>query len=228
MALQICDSVNPANAAPVTVNEALSPGSSPSFTEPPLKLPEGPVVKPKSNTTLLKPAGTLPRSASEKLKVEDKLGACEPVKPFSPDALALPSGGKSNPIPVIVDVDPGDVIADVFVMVKVNVLVCALNEHCTVAVEARPEFTPTMLMVSALTVALTPAITKTAASASMYLLNRDIEKTLLLVRSFGLNTSLAGFLLRLYKWGEKLAGQYKSHYCVCVLILKASAALVNE
>ena len=75
MALQICDSVNPVNAAPETVNEALSPGNSPSFGEPPAKLPEGPVVKPKSSTTLLKPAGTFPKSASEKLKVEVRLGA---------------------------------------------------------------------------------------------------------------------------------------------------------
>src|SRR4029079_3676064 len=95
MALQICDSVNPVNAAPVTVNEALSPGNSTSVTEPPVKLPEGPVVKPKSNTTLLKPAGTFPKSASEKLKVEVRLGACVPVKPFNPEALAFPSGGKS-------------------------------------------------------------------------------------------------------------------------------------
>ena len=76
MALHICDSVNPVNAAPVTVNEALSPGASPSFVEPPVKLPEGPVVKPKSSTTLLKPAGKLPRSASEKLKFDVRLGAC--------------------------------------------------------------------------------------------------------------------------------------------------------
>jgi len=134
MALQICVSVKPVNAAPLTVNEALSPGSSPSFTDPPLKLPEGPVVKPKSNTTLLSPAGTLPRSASEKSKSEDKLGACDPVKPFSPEALAFPIGGKSKPIPVIVEVDPGDVIAEVLVMVKVNVLVCELNSQTTVAV----------------------------------------------------------------------------------------------
>jgi len=95
IALQICCSVNPLNAAPVTVNDALSPGSNPSFTEPPAKVPAGPVVNPKSSTTLLKPAGTLPRSASEKLKVDDRLGACVPVKPFNPDALAFPSGGKS-------------------------------------------------------------------------------------------------------------------------------------
>src|SRR6185369_17821387 len=75
MALQICDSVNPLNAAPVTVNEALSPGASPSFGAPPAKVPAGPVVKPKSNTTLLNPAGRLPKSPSEKLKFEDKLGA---------------------------------------------------------------------------------------------------------------------------------------------------------
>jgi len=175
MALQICDSVNPANAAPVTVNEALSPGSSPSFGEPPLKLPEGPVVKPKSSTTLLKPAGTLPKSPSEKVKFEVRLGACIPVKPFSPEALALPSGGKSYPMPVIVDVEPGDVMADVFVMVKVNVLVCELNSQTTVAVEARPEFTPTIVMVSARTVELTPARMRTAASAKKCLLNRDIK-----------------------------------------------------
>jgi hypothetical protein len=43
IALQICASVNPLKAAPDTVNDALSPGNKPSFTEPPLKLPEGPV-----------------------------------------------------------------------------------------------------------------------------------------------------------------------------------------
>ena len=111
------------NAAPETVNDALSPGSKPSFTDPPVKLPEGPVVKPKSSTTLLKPAGTFPKSPSEKLKFEDKLGACMPVKPFNPEALAFPSGGKSKPMPVIVDVEPGWVIADVFVIVKVKVFV---------------------------------------------------------------------------------------------------------
>ena len=58
------------------------------------------------------------------------------MKPFSPEALALPVGGKSNPIPVIVEVDPGNVMAEVFVMVKVNVLVCELNSQTTVAVES--------------------------------------------------------------------------------------------
>jgi hypothetical protein len=57
------------------------------------------------------------------LKVDDRLGACIPVKPFNPEALALPSGGKSNPMPVIVDVEPGLVIAEVFVIVKVKVFV---------------------------------------------------------------------------------------------------------
>ena len=111
------------NAAPVTVNDALSPGNRPSFTDPPLKLPEGPVVKPKSRTTLLKPAGTFPKFPSEKSKLEDRLGACVPVKPFNPEALAFPSGGKSKPMPVMVDVEPGWVIADVFVIVKVKVFV---------------------------------------------------------------------------------------------------------
>src|SRR5687767_10187940 len=122
IALQICSSVNPANAAPDTVNEALSPGNRPSFTDPPLKFPELPVVNPKSSTTALKPCETLPRLASEKSKSDDRLGACDPVKPFNPEALALPTGGKSKPIPVIVEVDPGWVMAEVFVMVKVNVL----------------------------------------------------------------------------------------------------------
>ena len=126
--------MKPLNAAPVTVNDALSPGAKPSFVEPPEKLPEGPVVKPKSSTTLLNP-GTVPRSASEKLKVELRLGACAPVNPLRPEALALPSGGKSYPMPVIVDVDPGNVMFDVFVMVKVRVFVCELNSQTTVAVD---------------------------------------------------------------------------------------------
>lgn len=87
--------MNPLKAAPVTVNEADSPGRRPSFGLPPLKVPPGPVVKPKSSTVELKPPGTLPRSASEKLKVDERLGACEPVKPLRPEALALPPGGKS-------------------------------------------------------------------------------------------------------------------------------------
>ena len=45
IALQICASVKPVKAAPETVNEALSPGVRPSFTEPPLKFPELPVMK---------------------------------------------------------------------------------------------------------------------------------------------------------------------------------------
>ena len=139
--MQICCAVNPEKAAPVTVNEALSPGASPSFGEPPLKLPEFPVMKPKSSTAELNP-GTVPRAASEKVKFADKLGACMPVKPFNPEALALPRGGKSNPIPVIVEV-PGDV----FVIVKVKVFVCELKLQTTVAVAACPEFTPEMVKI---------------------------------------------------------------------------------
>ena len=172
IALQICDSVKPVNAAPLTVNEALSPGSKPSFTDPPAKLPEGPVVKPKSSTTLLKPAGRFPKSPSEKVKFDDRLGACMPVKPFSPEALALPSGGKSKPMPVIVDVDPGCVMADVFVIVKVKVFVCELNSQTTVAVEAWPELTPEMVIVSARAVAL--ANTTSATNGKTNLRNRDM------------------------------------------------------
>src|SRR6185436_6693815 len=116
IALQICSSVNPAKAAPEIMNDALSPGRRPSFTEPPLKLPLGPVVNPKSSTTLLNPSGRLPTSPSEKMKLDVKLGAWEPVKPLRPEALALPSGGRSKPIPVMVEVEPGCVIADVFVI----------------------------------------------------------------------------------------------------------------
>jgi hypothetical protein len=125
-------SVKPANAAPDTVKDALSPGKRPNAPVPELKLP--PVKKPKSSTALLKP-GTLPSTPSEKLKVEDRLGACMPLKPFRPDALALPAGGRSNPIPEIVEVEPGIVIADVFVSVNVNVLVWELNSATSVAVE---------------------------------------------------------------------------------------------
>src|SRR5919106_2868510 len=152
IALQISSSVNPAKAAPDTVNEALSPGANPSFTEPPEKFPEFPERNANSSTALLNPCGTLPTSASENVKLEDRLAACIPVKPFNPDALAFPSGGRSKPIPVIVEVDPGVVMAEVFVIVKVRVLVCELNSQTTVAVENWPESTPTMLMVSALTV----------------------------------------------------------------------------
>lgn len=151
IALQISSSVKPANAAPDTVNEALSPGSNPRLTEPPEKF--GPVINPKSSTALLNPCGTFPRSPSLNVKSDERLGACAPVKPLRPEALALPVGGKSKPIAVIVEVDPGVVIADVLVIVKVNVLVWELNSHTTVAVENPPESTPVSVIVSALTVA---------------------------------------------------------------------------
>jgi hypothetical protein len=53
----------------------------------------------------------------------------------------------------MVDVEPGWVMADVFVIVNVRVLVCALNSQTIVAVEKPPLSTPTMLTVSALAVA---------------------------------------------------------------------------
>jgi len=171
MALQICVSVKPVNAAPETTNEALSPGSKPSFTDPALKFPELPVINPKSNTAELKPCGTFPRSASEKMKFDDRLGACMPVKPFSPDALALPSGGRSKPMPVIVEVDPGCVMADVFVIVKVKVFVWELNSQTTVAVENWPESTPVTVIVSARTDAAV-ANTNSAAIEKTSLPNR--------------------------------------------------------
>jgi hypothetical protein len=127
-----CSSVKPANAAPLTVKDALSPGLNPSATLPDPKVL--PVRKPKSRTTDGAP-GTAPRTPSPKVKVELRLGACCPVNPLSPEGLAFPIGGKSKPNAVIVDVEPGSVIADVFVAVKVKVFVCELNSATTVAVE---------------------------------------------------------------------------------------------
>ncbi len=107
--------------------------------------------------------------------MDERLGACDPVKPFSPEALAFPVGGKSKPIPVMVAVDPGDVIAEVLVMVKVSVLVCELNSQTTVAVEIWPEPTPTMLIVSARTLEVAAAITNTAAKEMRKRLNRGMR-----------------------------------------------------
>ena len=207
IALQICVSVNPANAAPVTVNEALSPGSSPSFTDPPAKLPDGPVVKPKSNTTLLSPAGRLPRLPSEKSNVDERLGACDPVKPFSPEALAFPVGGKSKPMPVIVEVDPGVVIADVLVMVKVNVLVCELNSQTTVAVESCPELTPEMVIVSARTLEVAAAKTTSAATEKTKRLNRGMR----IPPWSSYLRSTTSFHPQMLEVGGELAGQVQFH-----------------
>ena len=103
--------------------------------------------------------GTFPRSASEKVNVEERLGACMPVNPLRPELLALPVGGKSKPMPVIVDVEVGDVMADVFVIVNVKVLVCELNSQTTVAVEACPLVAPTIVIVSARAVPTRNAVT---------------------------------------------------------------------
>jgi len=54
-------------------------------------------------------------------------------------------------------VEPGLVIAEVLVMVKVNVFVWELNSQTTVAVDACPELTPTIWIVSAF-VAVAPDI----------------------------------------------------------------------
>jgi hypothetical protein len=136
------------------------------------------VVKPKSSTTLLNPAGTFPRSASEKSKVDERLGACVPVNPLSPELLALPSGGKSKPMLVIVEVDPGDVRADVLVIVNVSVLVCELKEQSTVAVETFPLFVPVMIIGSACAVAVNMAKTPTALKDNKNLRTQDILSSL--------------------------------------------------
>src|SRR4029078_889956 len=120
-------------------------------------------------------------------------------------------------MPVIVDVEPGDVMAEGFVVGKVNVLVCELNSQTTVAVLARPEFTPTMLMVSARTVELTPGRMRTAASARIYLLNRDMENPP--PCSFLWTNHIARrVFLRPYKCREKLAGN-TNHTVACVRVI---------
>ena len=63
-------------------------------------------------------------------------------------------------------------MADVFVIVKVKVFVCELNSQTTVAVEAWPELTPEMVIVSARAVAL--ANTTSAANGKTNLRNRDM------------------------------------------------------
>src|SRR5690349_19767917 len=121
--------------------------------------------------------GTFPRSASEKLNVDDRLGACIPVNPLRPELLALPLGGRSKPMPVIVDVDPGEVMFDVFVIVKVRVLVCELNSQTTVAVDACLLSAPTMVIVSARAVP-TRHIEMLKALAKMNSLRENIDPPL--------------------------------------------------
>lgn len=52
-------------------------------------------------------------------------------------------------MPVMVAVEPGLVIAEVLVIVNVNVFVCELNSHTIVAVDICPEATPETVIVSA-------------------------------------------------------------------------------
>jgi len=80
---------------------------------------------------------------------------------------------------VITDVDPGDVIAEVFVTVRVKVLVCELKSQTIVAVEAWPELVPTIVIVSARAVIPALAITRKAATDQTSLLNRDMKMLLL-------------------------------------------------
>src|ERR1051326_8476619 len=81
-------------------------------------------------------------------------------------------------MPVIVEVEPGCVIADVFVIVKVNVFVWELNSQTTTAVEAWPELTPEMVIVSARTLVLATANTNSAANEKTNLPKWDIDSLL--------------------------------------------------
>jgi hypothetical protein len=76
-------------------------------------------------------------------------------------------------MPVIVEVDPGCVMADVFVIVKVKVFVWELNSQTTVAVENWPESTPVTVIVSARTDAAV-ANTNSAAIEKTSLPNWDM------------------------------------------------------
>jgi hypothetical protein len=161
------------------------------------------------------------------VKFEDRLGAWLPVKPFNPEALALPTGGKSKPIPVIVEVDPGVVMAEVFVIVKVNVLVCELNSQTTVAVENWPESTPVTVIVSARTVVLAAAKTMSAAIEKISLPNRDMD--FLLVVPKDTSATEQGALSPVLREFARSAGQSSSHLLGCVSgIIHIWRAAVNE
>jgi hypothetical protein len=67
------------------------------------------------------------------------------------------------------------VIAEVFVIVNVNVLVCALNSQTTVAVEKLPLSTPEIVIVSACAVAETMAKMLTALNEIKNFRNGDIS-----------------------------------------------------
>src|ERR1043165_6199092 len=67
-------------------------------------------------------------------------------------------------MPVMVDVEPGWVMPEVLVIVKVNVLVCELKLETTVAVDVRPELSPVTVMVSAQTTGPVPAMMDRAAT----------------------------------------------------------------
>ena len=64
----------------------------------------------------------------------------------------------------MVDVEPGDVIAEVFVIVNVNVFVCELKLQTIVAVESWPDVTPVTVIVSARVVTAAPLNIKSAAN----------------------------------------------------------------
>jgi hypothetical protein len=85
-------------------------------------------------------------------------------------------------MPVIVAVDPGEVIFEVFVIVNVNVLVCELNSQTIVAVESWPEVTPVTVIVSARVVTAAPQKMMKAASEKINLPNRDMSFLLVLTK----------------------------------------------
>jgi hypothetical protein len=149
------------------------------------------------------------------VKLAVRLGACIPEKPFNPEALAFPNGGKSKPMPVIVDVEPGCVICEVFVIVKVKVLVMELNSQTTVAVENWPESTPTIVMVSARTDVLAALKTNSAAKEKINFLNRDIEKPPCRARKIH-PRSTGGTGSRCKKSCENCGALQVSNRCVCV------------
>ena len=86
--------------------------------------------------------------AIEGCRFENDRQLLEAIFEASPECIKIvaPDGRlvRMNPSGLgMVEVEPGEVMADVLVMVKVKVLVCALNSQTTVAVEAWPLSTPT-------------------------------------------------------------------------------------
>jgi hypothetical protein len=113
------------------------------------------------------------------------------------------------------------VMADVFVIVNVNVLVCELNSQTTVAVENWLELTPAMVMVSARTLALAATITSSAANENTNL-NGDIERPPCTVPQT-IHLLLAFALPAIFECRRSCGAMQFSLLSVCVADIRRSA-----